>query len=836
MKMFRRYRFAGAALGLGLLAVCRPAPAALSSNEEAAILLPGDPPCVQEARRDLLLDIRRRYATYSGAECGGFVDMFLRGDGVWDRKANEKIVAAVEAALHQRDVNVWGKGLAWDGQFYPIEQQLLEVYFRYPDRLSPAACRAIESAWREALFTDLEAQQRGPPWRQTGSWYWIQLHNNTGNWGLIAAEAAILGGQIAQRPEFVAEGKKALQEWFQNASASGMASGECNLMEGHWRIYSFVLAPLTEWAADGATRRLARLLLERLWLEKLVYFHPPTLRECGASGRCVVQGLGEPVVDTNQRLWLGTQLNQPLPYTPPAASTNPALRNATIQQCEPWLVSRWRLPAYLQDLAFQKTLPQVVRSSCETETTPWPNAIPSKSPAIYPDPKRDRWQPNNLYTYLTGTFAFGTLSRGWADVGLPALAFWQAHTPPPRNVGDHCALYVRYQHNDCKPFGRAVEFLRGHEVAPPPHANWVERGRHAALQDHGRAIVLYRPRLDYLKSYDLAPGVPGYVSFDGDLAVTSLQALACFYREDVSPRGFFIGDTPVQAFPVTVPPGQWVFVDDGATWIAVRPLETTDLGGALPSRLVAGDRHIFLQADNLRVYQPIHPDFGQLLHCRSGFLMALGDRTDYPDFAAFRTELAASKLTETCTGTEQRVKWSAGRQTLRLGWDAYKEQYLERSVNSTTQDPWPRFASAEYQQALTCARLSNVTVTTRSQPQTPVWLLAAHASQTYVVYQPNPERLAPLTLETPLGQVAAHNFPFGKLVFGKTKDAAGQDALHLELDAEYPAVPVVDLALEITGAKLPLTATINGQPAPVCAKDEKGRWRISPYPAELIPH
>jgi len=40
-----------------------------------------------------------------------------------------------------------------------------------------------------------------------------------------------------------------------------MASGECNLMEGHWRIYSFVLAPLTEWAADGATRRLARLLL-----------------------------------------------------------------------------------------------------------------------------------------------------------------------------------------------------------------------------------------------------------------------------------------------------------------------------------------------------------------------------------------------------------------------------------------------------------------------------------------------------------------------------------------------------------------------------------------------
>jgi hypothetical protein len=835
MNIFCRHFFATAASGLAALAVCGHAPAALSSTEEAAILLPGDPPCVQQARRDLLLDIRRRYAVYSGAECGGFVDMFLRGDPMWDRKANEKIVAAVQAALHQREANVWAKGQAWDGQFYPIEQQLLEVYYRYPERLSPDARRAIEDVWREALFTDLDARRRGPKWRQTGSWYWIQLHNNTGNWGLIAAEAAILGGQLAQRPEFVAEGKKALQEWFQNTSAAGMAGSECNLMEGHWRIYSFVLAPLTEWAADAATRRLARLLLERLWLEKLVYFHPPTLRECGASGRCVVQGQGEPVVDTNQRLWLSTQLNQPLTYTPPAPTTDPALRNATIQQCEPWLVSRWRLPAYLQDLAFRKTLPQVVRSACETETTPWPGGVPSKSPAVYPDPQRDRWQANNLYAYLTETFALGTLSRGWADVGLPALAFWQAHAGPPRNVGDHRALYVRYQHNDRKPFGRAVEFLRGREVEPPPHANWVEFGRHAAMQDHGRAIVIYRPRLDYLKSYELVPGVPGYVSFDGDLAVTSLQALACFYREDISPHGFFIGDAPVRAFPATVAPGQWVFVDDGATWVAVRPLETTDLGGAQPPRLVAGDRHIFLQADNFRASQPAHPDIGQLLHCRSGFLMAVGDRTDYPDFAAFRAELGASRLSETCTGTTQRVEWSAGRQTLRLGWDAFEEQYLERSVNNTTQDPWPRFASAEYQQALSCARLGDATVTTRSYPQTPVWLLAARASQTYVVYQPNPDRLAPLTLETPLGRVAAHNFPFGKLVFGQAKTAGGQDALHLELDAEYPAVPLVDLTLEISGAKGPLTATINGQPAPVCAKDEHGLWRVSPYPKEPAP-
>jgi hypothetical protein len=238
---------------------------------------------------------------------------------------------------------------------------------------------------------------------------------------------------------------------------------------------------------------------------------------------------------------------------------------------------------------------------------------------------------------------------------------------------------------------------------------------------------------------------------------------------------------------------------------------------------------VFLQSDNFRSPQPAHPEIGQLRDCRSGFLMAVGDRTDYANFAAFRGEIAASTVSESCHGDQQRVEWIAGKNTLRLGWDAFAERYLERSVNGATQDPWPRFASAQYQQALCCARLDGATVTTRTYPQTPIWLLADRASQTYVVYQPNTDRLAPLTLETPLGRVAAGNFPFGKLVFGKSHTASGKDALRVEIDAEYLATPVAEMALEITGTKLPLDATINGQPAPTCTKDAQGRWRVSPY-------
>jgi hypothetical protein len=324
------------------------------------------------------------------------------------------------------------------------------------------------------------------------------------------------------------------------------------------------------------------------------------------------------------------------------------------------------------------------------------------------------------------------------------------------------------------------------------------------------------------------PGLPGYISLDGDLSVASLQALACFYRQDAAPRGFYIGREPVRTLPAVVGRGQWVFVDDGRTWVAVYPLRATDLGGSPPPRLLPGDRHVFLQVDNWRPAKPAHPDLVQLMHCRSGFLLALGDRTEYPDFAAFRQAMLDSQIDEQCQGNCDRVQWTAGKKTLRLGWDVYEDRYLERSVDAATQDPWPHFDGAEYVQGVCEVRRGRAVATTRSNPQKSLWLLALDASQTYVVYQPYPQQVMPLALETPLGRVSTLNFPFGKLVLRKLRAAQGE-TLHLEIDAEYPARAAMVAELEVQGAKGPLTAVINGRPAPWCARDQRGVWHVSPY-------
>ena len=119
--------------------------------------------------------------------------------------------------------------------------------------------------------------------------------------------------------------------------------------------------------------------------------------------------------------------------------------------------------------------------------------------------------------------------------------------------------------------------------------------------------------------------------------------------------------------------------------------------------------------------------------------------------------------------------------------------------------------------------------TTRSNPQKSLWLLALDASQTYVVYQPHPQQVMPLALETPLGRVSTLNFPFGKAVLRKLRAADGE-TVHLEIDAEYP--PQAAMAAELEILRAGPGHGRRQRPSPpraVREKDERGAWHISPY-------
>ena len=458
--------------------------------DDAAILLPTDPPAVQRARRDALLDVRRRYAPYSGAEMGGLVDMSSATIRPWIARPTNRCWRR-SVASNFRTKPSSGRSIKHGTGRSTRRTTALGGLFRYTKRLTPESKQAIEELGGRRCSPIAKPATR-PKWRSDGAWYWTHADASIGsNWGLIAAEACILGGQVAGRPDFVAHGKQALRTL---VPLHFPIRDDQPGMQPHGRPLADLFVRVGVDRRVGRRSRhaaLARLLLERIWLEKLIYFHPPTLRECGASGAL----RGGP----QRRAHRG---NQSTDVAEHAARRNGSLhaaagddrpraqRMAVVKQEEPYLVSSWRIPGYLQELALRKTLPQVVRSTCDVEVPPLGGTYPPQHPPLYPNPQRGRWQSNELYTYLTESFALGSMSRaGGSTWACPCSPSGRPMTAGRKASATTAPLYFRYQHDDRKPFGKSTAILRDRQVELPLQQGWAEYGRHAAMQDHGRAIV-----------------------------------------------------------------------------------------------------------------------------------------------------------------------------------------------------------------------------------------------------------------------------------------------------------------------------------------------------------
>ena len=122
-------------------------------------------------------------------------------------------------------------------------------------------------------------------------------------------------------------------------------------------------------------------------------------------------------------------------------------------------------------------------------------------------------------------------------------------------------------------------------------------------------------------------------------------------------------------------------------------------------------------------------------------------------------------------------------------------------------------------------------------------MLTCRKAPAYVLYQPNYQRLVPVRLDTPLGQVHTEHFPFGKIVVRRE----GNEVL-VEFDAQLPqfdalptdpdrGVPVYEQRVgtiaslvELIGMKRRPKVTLNGSVWPVEEVfGRTGHWRVQPY-------
>lgn len=168
--------------------------------------------------------------------------------------------------------------------------------------------------------------------------------------------------------------------------------------------------------------------------------------------------------------------------------------------------------------------------------------------------------------------------------------------------------------------------------------------------------------------------------------ITSVQCTAALfsYEEPQPTWEIFVDDAKVTALPATAKTGQVITIRDGVSYIALRPLPTTDLGRNADITLEAGQpqTQAYHEQTNIQPALLVHADFyrrdelrgdapldvAKLADATSGFVVEMGDEKDFGSFAKFQAHVRAAKL---AAGDKGGVTYTSGSDTFMASWDSF---------------------------------------------------------------------------------------------------------------------------------------------------------------------
>ena len=611
---------------------------------------------------------------------------------------------------------------------------------------------------------------------------------------------------------------------------------EFNVLEAHWCGINGYDA-MKAFLPDPELARMARLIAERLWLNRFLMWSPVVERITGPGSRMAPGA------------WLGTSGDR-LQFA--AGLEKPIWLNEFFD----WGVWRQRatggrwplddvqgmvpaLPAYLQDVAWRKRFPNELR--CSVQLIPWMNRYPK-----LPGESNARPQPmlGEMVNYQTAQYALGSTNHPYEASAcvVYASAWWNdSRAPGEVPLGSpkrFTALYPHYVFNGAAFMDKTELYFENQPDQPikdewtrlpgPWMREFAERGRAGVLQHKNTLLYTYsgqnrgpddvRPVADKLHR---------------------VSAAMFLFRWQPGLEGLFVNRVPVTRLPMELKPGDWWFIHDGDTYAGVRPLASTALRGPCKTRLEKRTRQIVLYQDNY-VGQTIEGIADEeWVKARSGFIVELGDANEYGSFERFRDVMLEANVQESTEGFIRHIQYQRPGRQLEMKWHCYQEDYVVRRIDGQVHDTLHYLQSPEFAVGESELRTHDAHLTTKLGET--AWLLSAAPARTYVAYQPNPHRQLPITLQTPVARLTCARFPFGKLVVSRT----AEDMLELRLDASFrPFWSSVHwraqiwqdlgthpshILIETDATKV--TATINGDEIPVlrASDTEQGMWILDPY-------
>jgi hypothetical protein len=578
------------------------------------------------------------------------------------------------------------------------------------------------------------------------------------------------------------------------------------LLERHWNVVAGWSA-MTRYCPDPKLRRMARLISERLWINRFLTWSPAVERTTGPGSRMAPS---EWLGCDNERALLATALAKPVWlnffFDWQVWDSRAFRSNWPLTQTEAALPN---LPPYLQDIAWNKAYPNELQ--CLVAFKHW-RAYPTLADAPAANPLR----PAKYVNYQTRRYTLGSSSSSWVvnTCVVAASAWWNNSRAPSAPLGSperFCVLYPHYVFNGMSPLDKG-EIYYAKDAPKPMDDNKGGAGGPWLREfiDFGRVGTLH-DRSTLLLAYSAKAG-----THHGELLKEKAgraSAAMFLFRWMDGMDGLYVNREPVRELPRELAPEDWWLVEDGDVYAAVRPLEATRLRGGR-TVLEKRTRHIVLYQDNVASSNIVGITDSEWVKARSGFVVKMGDKDEYGSFETFREAVLSGRVTaDEAKGYERHLAYARGDRRLEMRWHGYTEEYAQREIGGRV-DPWPRFAQSPEFAVGDSGRLSASGASLLTSPGKTAWLFACATSHVWAAYQPNPDDALPLTLECPDGRLSCERMPFGKVALTRAAD----NGVVVEADVDSAVFTCVTTAPSVR-------ARINGQDAEAL-RDGAGRWTI----------
>jgi len=551
---------------------------------------------------------------------------------------------------------------------------------------------------------------------------------------------------------------------------------EFNLLESHWSGTSS-WEMIKKFTPDPYLRRGARMISERLWIDRFLTWSAEMGRNTGPGSRMAPS---EWLGTDGERLLFATGLSKPVwlnVYFDWEVWDSRNFRQSWEQTYSKATIPD--LPEYLQDIALRKSYPNEFQSMYPIRH--WRNY-----PELPGVPQGDPLRPAKYVNYQTQNYTLGSTTSSWVvnTCVVAASAWWNSSYNPEAPVGSpgrFCVLYPHYVYNGMSFLDKGCLFFENNPDKPvsdnkggpcgPWMREFIDYGRVGTVQDRNTLLLSYTTK-------------PGTHHKGQDLVKSKTQrasAAMFLFRWTEGTDGLYVNREPVASLPMEMQPGDWWFIEDGEVYAAVRPLKATALKGKCRIMLEKRTRHVVLYLDNVSAENIQGISNENWVKAQSGFIVEMGNKEEYGSFRAFQERILGGNVpVDKADGYDRHIVYERDERKLEMKWHCFTEEYAMRQI-SGKDDPWPQFLKSPEFAVDNSGSVKVKDATLKTTEGNTVWLLSCSPSKTWVAYQSQFDKDLPMELNCPAGRIYTERMPFGKMVVNQ-KDGK---RITVEIDAAY---------------------------------------------------